>query len=87
MRRYRLIISKVVYPIVSFICIVTGLKFYQSIDKEIRWLLGKKEGLLTISTSVAFDSYNFIHIIFLIYCHIIYFIFNTTKDEQYNVSF
>ena len=30
---------------------------------------------------VAFDSYNFIHIIFLIYCHIIYFIFNTTKDE------
>ena len=46
MRRYRLIISKVVYPIVSFICILSGLKFYQSIDKEIRWLLGKKEGLL-----------------------------------------
>ena len=46
MRRYRLIISKFVYPIVSFICIVSGLKFYQSIDKEIRWLLGKKEGLL-----------------------------------------
>ena len=46
MRRYRLIISKVVYPVVSFICIISGLKFYQSIDKEIRWLLGKKEGLL-----------------------------------------
>ena len=46
MRRYRLIISKFVYPIVSFICILSGLKFYQSIDKEIRWLLGKKEGLL-----------------------------------------
>lgn len=46
MRRYRLIISKVVYPLVSFICILSGLKFYQSIDKEIRWLLGKKEGLL-----------------------------------------
>ena len=46
MRRYRLIISKVVYPLVSFICIISGLKFYQSIDKEIRWLLGKKEGLL-----------------------------------------
>ena len=46
MRRYRLIISKVVYPLVSFICIVSGLKFYQFIDKEIRWLLGKKEGLL-----------------------------------------
>lgn len=46
MRRYRLIISKLVYPLVSFICIISGLKFYQSIDKEIRWLLGKKEGLL-----------------------------------------
>ena len=46
MRRYRLIISKVVYPLVSFICIISGLKFYQSIDQEIRWLLGKKEGLL-----------------------------------------
>ena len=46
MRRYRLMISKFVYPLVSFICIVSGLKFYQSIDKEIRWLLGKKEGLL-----------------------------------------
>ena len=46
MRRYRLIISKVVYPIVSFICIVTGLKFYQYIDNYIRWILGKKEGLL-----------------------------------------
>ena len=46
MRRYRLIISKVVYPVVSFICIISGLKFYQSIDKEIRRLLGKKEGLL-----------------------------------------
>ena len=46
MRRYRVIISKLVYPLVSFICIISGLKFYQSIDKEIRWLLGKKEGLL-----------------------------------------
>ena len=46
MRRYRLIISKVVYPLVSFICILSGLKFYQSIDKEIIWILGKKEGLL-----------------------------------------
>lgn len=46
MRRYRLIFSKVVYPIVSFICIVTGLKFYQYIDNYIRWILGKKEGLL-----------------------------------------
>lgn len=54
MRRYRLIISKVVYPVVSFICIISGLKFYQSIDKEIRWLLGKKKDYFTISTLCGF---------------------------------
>ena len=87
MRRYRLMISKFVYPLVSFICIVSGLKFYQSIDKEIRWLLGKKEGLLHDFYFMWLLIITILFILFFLFIVISFILFLTQpRMKQYNKS-
>ena len=87
MRRYRLMISKFVYPLVSFICIVSGLKFYQSIDKEIRWLLGKKEGLLHDFYFMWLLIVTILFILFFLFIVISFILFLIQpRMKQYNKS-
>ena len=67
MRRYRLIISKFVYPVVSCICIVSGFQFYQYIDNYIRWRLGKETGSL--------QNFYFIWLLIVTILFVLFFLF------------
>ena len=87
MRRYRLIISKFVFPVVSFICIVSGLKFYQYIDNYIRWILGKKEGLLYDFYFMWLLIVTILFILFFLFIVISFILFLIQpRMKQYNKS-
>ena len=87
MRRYRLMISKFVYPLVSFICMISGLKFYQYIEGYMRWKLGKEKGSLHNFYYIWIFIVTILFILFLLFIVISFILFlKQPRMKEYNKS-
>lgn len=87
MRRYRLMISKFVYPLVSFICIMSGLQFYKYIEGYMRWKIEKEKGLLHNFYNIWIFMVTILFILFFLFIVISFILFlKQPRMKEYEKS-
>ena len=90
MKRYRLVITKFIYPPIFIICFVNGLKLCQILLQESTSLLerkGEDQFLNFLLFHVQFVHSVFIWVIFYLFSNFIHSIAKTTNHEKIQNKF